>query len=84
MFYRVQKYEMEKGVNPQLAKMFNYMFFGVFYYLFILAVGAMNLQSSLSAIAIVPLFMILFYVIKSNKVSITPSAKMWYLKCLLC
>lgn len=78
MCYREQKYEMEKGVKPQLAKMFNYVFFGVFYYLFILAVGAMNLQSPLSAIAIVPIVMLLVYVVKSNKVSITPSAKMWY------
>lgn len=47
-----------------LVKIFHVFFFRIFYYLLILAIGNMNLQSPFSALVIVPIVFLLYYAAK--------------------
>lgn len=62
-----------------LVQIFHVFFFGIFYYLLILAIGNMNLQSPLSAIAIVPIAFLLYYVAQKGSFSMVDSVRKWYL-----
>lgn len=62
-----------------LVKIFHVFFFGIFYYLLILAIGNMNLQSPLSALAIVPIAFLLYYVAQKGSFSMVDSVRKWYL-----
>lgn len=61
-----------------LVQIFQVFFFGIFYYLLILAIGNMNLQSPLSALAIVPIIFLLYYAVKIRRLTIVNPVRMWY------
>lgn len=61
-----------------LVKIFHVFFFGIFYYLLILAIGNTNLQSPLSALAIVPIVFLLYYATKIRRLTVVNSIRTWY------
>lgn len=73
-----RKGENKVRTKDRLVQIFHVFFFGIFYYLLILAIGNMNLQSPLSAFVIIPLFLFLYYVVKIKGFPTVASKKAWY------
>lgn len=65
-------------IKDILVKTFHVFLFGIFYYLLILAIGSMNLQSPLSSFVVVPLFLFLYHTVKIKEFPIISSKKTWY------
>lgn len=61
----------------KLIRIFNVVFCGIFYYLLILAVGKMNLQSPISALLAIPYFYFLYNIIKKENVCTFNVKKTW-------
>lgn len=70
--------DKEYYVKNILVKIFNLGFFSVFYYLLILAVGKMNMQSPLSSLIILPFYVLILLFMKQRKINLYNIRK-WYL-----
>lgn len=69
-----------KMIQKKLINIFNIAFAGIFYYIWILAVGKMNLQSPMSALLILPFFYLLYRIIKCERIChISKMAKSWWI-----
>lgn len=65
-------------MKEKIIILFNIVFLGVFYYLSILAVGKMNLESPLSALIIVPVFYFVFHIYTRFKNRTINFQRLWY------
>lgn len=70
--------DKEYYVKSILVKIFNLGFFSVFYYLLILAVGKMNMQSPLSALLIIPIAFWVYRAVKEGRLYVLKNTKYWY------
>lgn len=61
----------------QLAKVFNIAFSCIFYYILILAIGKMNLQSPLGALLLLPFWYLLYRVIRQEKMHVSNVDRTW-------
>lgn len=65
-------------IKSLLIKIFNIIFSCIFYYLLLLNIGTMNLQSPLSAILLIPIYVFILFFVK-NKIFYLKNIMNWYL-----
>lgn len=67
----------------RIVHMFNLIMAIIFYYLIILALGKMNLNSPFSAMLLFPVYFLLYQILKKNKFSVKNTSIKWFiLQCL--
>ena len=64
-------------IKIRLLRIFNYIFFGVFYYILILAIGNMNLQSPIGGLLIIPYLFFLYRFVKKVEKHIFNIKRTW-------
>lgn len=67
-------------IKEQLVKIFNISFAVIFYYIVILAIGKMNLQSPVSGMILIPFLYLLYRLVKYADVHLTYNAVVWWIR----